>query len=182
VTSGLVLCDADSAFINPVYHSNSGGETQGAEKVWLQGESYLRPVLDPFSVGQRNSTWERNIQVKDWIHYLLSYNINFPSDADTSALEMRQKHRMQYYHVLGDSIPVSSIREDFNYRSDFFDILVDGDMIRIKGRGYGHGVGLSQEGAIEMARRHYHYTAILNYYYHEVIILPYFDLKPLFSQ
>ena len=122
------------------------------------------------------------MQVRDWIYYLLSYDIVFPEDADTSALEMKQNHRKDYYRVLEDSIAVSSIREDFNYRSDFFDILVDGDMIRINGRGYGHGVGLSQEGAIEMAGRRYHYTAILNYYYHQVYILPYFDLKPLFSQ
>ena len=182
VTSGLVLCDEDSVLINPVYHSNSGGETQDAEKVWLRRESYLKPVLDPFSIGQRNSEWERNMQVRDWIYYLLSYNITFPEDADTSSLEMRKTHRQEYYRVLGDSIAVSSIREDFNYRSDFFDVLVDGNMIRIKGRGYGHGVGLSQEGAIEMAVRRYHYTAILNYYYHKVSILPYFDLKQLFSQ
>ncbi len=182
VTSGLVISDEDSVLINPVYHSNSGGETQGAEKVWLKGESYLKPVLDAFSEGQRNSVWDRNIQLRDWIYYLLSYDIVFPEDGDTFQLEMRQNHRMDYYRVLGDSIPVSSIREDFSYRSDFFDILVDGDMIRIKGRGYGHGVGLSQEGAIEMARRRYHYTAILNYYYHKVRILPYFDLKQLFSQ
>ena len=121
------------------------------------------------------------MHIRDWIYYLLSYNIVFPEDADTSALEMKQNHRKDYYRVLEDSIAVSSIREDFNYRSDFFDVLVDGDMIRIKGKGYGHGVGLSQEGAIEMAGRRYHYTAILNYYYHQVLILPYFDLKPLFS-
>jgi len=182
VTSGLVICEEDSSIINPVYHSNSGGETQGAEKVWLKGEPYLKPVLDPFSEGKMNSVWERNMQVRDWIYYLMSYDITFPEDADTTALEMRQNHRREYYKVLEDSIHVSSIREDFSYRSDFFDVLVDGEMIRIKGRGYGHGVGLSQEGAIEMAGRRYHYTSILNYYYHKVLILPYFGLKELFSQ
>jgi stage II sporulation protein D len=50
-------------------------------------------------------------------------------------------------------------------------------MIRIKGKGYGHGVGLSQEGALEMASRRYHYTAILNYYYHGIQIVPYFFLE-----
>jgi len=177
VTDGLVLCDQDTNLINPVYHSNSGGETRGAEKVWLKEESYLKPVLDPFSTGQRNAAWERNMLVGDWIMYLLSYEIRFPRDGDTSALEMRMKHRREFYRVFGDSIPVANIRDDFNYRSDFFDILVDGNMIRIKGRGYGHGVGLSQEGAMEMARRRYHYTAILNYYYYGIQIIPYFFLE-----
>ena len=176
VTNGLVLCDKDTALINPVFHSNSGGETRGAGKVWLKDESYLRPVLDPFSVGQRNSTWERNMHVRDWIMYLLSYGIRFPAKADTMGLEMRLKHRQDYYRVFGDSIAVSTIREDFNYRSDFFDVIVDGRMVRIKGRGYGHGVGLSQEGAMEMAERRYHYTAILNYYYYGIQIVPYFYL------
>lgn len=181
VTAGLVVCDEDTALINPVYHANSGGETRGAEKVWLKGEPYLRPVLDPFSLGQRNASWERSMHTRDWIMYLLSFGIHFPPKADTSALEMRLRHRQDYYRVFGDSIPVSQIRDDFSYRSDFFDVILDGDMIRIKGRGYGHGVGLSQEGAIEMARRNYHYTAILNYYYHRILILPYFSVKELFS-
>jgi stage II sporulation protein D len=182
VTSSLVICDRDTNLINPVYHSNSGGETQGAEKVWLKGEPYLKPVLDPFSVGQRNASWERKMALRDWLNYLLSYNIRFPADADTADLEMHLRHRTGYYRVFDDSLAVSSIREDFNFRSDYFDVLVDRDTVRIAGRGYGHGVGLSQEGAIEMARRRYHYTAILNYYYDEIMILPYFDLKDLFSQ
>lgn len=181
VTDGLVLCDEDSVLINPVYHSNSGGETRGAEKAWLKEEPYLRPVLDPFSVGQKNAVWERSMQVRDWLMYLLSYGIRFPEKADTSELEMHMKHRQDYYRVLGDSIPVADIRDDFNYRSDFFDVLVDGDRVRIQGRGYGHGVGLSQEGAIEMARRRYHYTAILKTYYYGVQIIPWFDVKELFS-
>jgi stage II sporulation protein D len=181
VTDGLVISVDDTLLINPVYHSNSGGETRGAEKVWLKGESYLRPVLDPFSIGQRNASWERSMHVSDWIHYLYSYGIPFPEKADTSELEMRMKHRREYYRVFDDSIAVRSIREDFDYRSDFFNVLLDGDMVRIRGRGYGHGVGLSQEGATEMARRRYHYTAILNYYYHGIQIVPWFSLKALFS-
>ena len=32
VTSGLVICDLDTVLINPVYHSNSGGETVGLRR------------------------------------------------------------------------------------------------------------------------------------------------------
>lgn len=181
VTNGLVLSINDTTLINPVYHSNSGGETRGAEKVWLKSESYLRPVLDPFSLGQKNARWERRISLRDWSNYLRSYGVRVPEDAEDWDFEMRLKHRRDFYRVFGDSIPVISIRKDFDYRSDYFDVLVEEDMILIRGRGYGHGVGLSQEGAMEMAGRRYHYTAILHYYYHGIRIVPYFDLKPLFS-
>jgi len=38
----------------------------------------------------------------------------------------------------------------------------------MNGRGYGHGVGLSQEGAMEMARQGYSYSDIIRYYYFDV--------------
>lgn len=40
-----------------------------------------------------------------------------------------------------------------------------GDSITLKGTGYGHGVGLSQYGAIEMAKAGKDYKAILSFYY-----------------
>ena len=41
-------------------------------------------------------------------------------------------------------------------------------MVVFKGRGFGHGVGLSQEGAMNMAERGYSFTEILHYYYDDV--------------
>lgn len=181
VTSALVLCLQDTVLINPVYHANSGGETCGAGMVWLKEEPYLKAVLDPFSLGQKNASWESRIPVGDWVSYLRSRGISVPESARGEDFEMRMRHRQEYYRVFADSLRVGQIRDDFNYRSDFFDVLPREGMILIRGRGYGHGVGLSQEGAMEMARRHYHYTAILNYYYYGISIVPYFDLKPLIS-
>ena len=76
------------------------------------------------------------MQVRDWIHYLFSYYIPFPEGADTSGLEMHLEHRREFYRVFDDSLAVSVIRDDFSYRSDFFDVLVEGDRVRIMGRGY----------------------------------------------
>lgn len=42
--------------------------------------------------------------------------------------------------------------------------------ITISGRGYGHGVGMSQYGAVEMAKQGYAYIDILKYYYSDVDI------------
>ena len=41
----------------------------------------------------------------------------------------------------------------------------------LKGRGYGHGVGLCQEGAMEMASQGYSYAEILHFYYSGVHII-----------
>lgn len=50
-------------------------------------------------------------------------------------------------------------------------MFVNEDEIIIKGRGYGHGVGLSQEGAAIMAEKGFSFTDILNFYYKGVQII-----------
>ncbi|MDZ7845932.1 MAG: hypothetical protein U5L96_03675 [Owenweeksia sp.] len=61
------------------------------------------------------------------------------------------------------------MRRKFNLRSTFFDVTEGpGNQVTLKGRGYGHGVGLSQDGAMEMARRGYSYREIIDYYYEGV--------------
>ena len=86
-------------------------------------------------------------------------------------------HRQRYYSPFGDSLLLSEIRRDWGLRSDFFNIVRSGGDLLLKGRGYGHGVGLSQEGAMNMARSGYHYTEILNYYYHDIHIIHFLVLE-----
>jgi stage II sporulation protein D len=176
VTDGLVLADEDSVLISAAYHANSGGETRGAEQAWLNGKHYLRPVLDPFSLNQPGARWKKSIPAGEWIRYLHTNGVLIGELLDTSILEMPVKHRQDYYLFGQDSLLLSKIRDDFQLRSDFFGVSFEGDQVVLTGMGYGHGVGLSQEGAMEMARKGYHYTAILNYYYHQIQIIHYMFL------
>jgi stage II sporulation protein D len=48
-------------------------------------------------------------------------------------------------------------------------------MIRLKGRGYGHGVGLCQDGAMQMARKGKTYQEIIQHYFVGVSIINYSD-------
>jgi len=176
VTDGLVMADEDSVLINAAYHANSGGETRGAEQAWLNGRNYLRPVLDPFSLNQPGARWQKSIPAGDWIRYLQTKGFIMGELLDTSVLEMPVKHRQDYYRSGQDSLLLSVIRDDYQLRSDFFGVKLEGDHIVLDGRGYGHGVGLSQEGAMEMTRKGYHYTAILNYYFHQIQIIHYMFL------
>jgi stage II sporulation protein D len=49
-------------------------------------------------------------------------------------------------------------------------VVKEGNLITFKGRGYGHGVGLCQEGAMVMAARGFKYSEIIRFYYSDVII------------
>ena len=41
----------------------------------------------------------------------------------------------------------------------------------LKGKGYGHGVGLCQQGAIHMGELHYSFKKILEYYYTDISLV-----------
>ena len=77
---------------------------------------------------------------------------------------------MAFYHhpVLG--IPLRDIRQQFKLKSTFFTNFLDGNEVLIRGKGYGHGVGLCQEGAMRMAKYNYNYIQIAIYYFPGVII------------
>ena len=49
--------------------------------------------------------------------------------------------------------------------SAFFTIAKDGENYIIKGGGYGHGIGMSQNGANEMAKAGKNYEEILTFFY-----------------
>jgi stage II sporulation protein D len=57
------------------------------------------------------------------------------------------------------------IREKFDLKSSFFSVSMEENQVVLKGRGYGHGVGLCQEGAMVMAKKGFDYTQILGYYF-----------------
>lgn len=58
-----------------------------------------------------------------------------------------------------------------NVRSTLFEIADNGASIDIHGKGWGHGIGMCQVGAMEMGRLGYTYKDILNYYYPQAQIV-----------
>jgi stage II sporulation protein D len=176
-TEGLIITDLDSLPAITAFHSNSGGETQGAEKVWLTSVPYLKAVLDPFSIGQPNERWEVTISADRWLDYLKKNGFVISKKPDYKRFEFAQQHRAVYYQAGDHKIEFRKIREDWNLKSAFFSVIYNNGSFILKGRGYGHGVGLSQEGAINMSRKGYHYSDILNFYYYNIHIINYRLLK-----
>ena len=57
------------------------------------------------------------------------------------------------------------IREKLSLRSAYFTVSDSGDSLTFTVHGYGHGVGMSQEGANAYAKKGMTYTEILEKYY-----------------
>jgi stage II sporulation protein D len=168
-TRGLVILDKDSTLIISAFHSNCGGETSSSEDVWLLPQPYLKSVVDPYCHASRNAIWRKSFPVNEWVSYIRKSGYNGKMD-DPSVFNFVQKSRLVDYKTGSFSMPLRSLRSDLNLRSTFFSVYAIGDSIVLKGRGYGHGVGLCQEGAMEMAAKGFNYKQIIDFYYFGVLI------------
>ena len=65
----------------------------------------------------------------------------------------------------------TDIRKKLDLRSTDFNINIRDNMVYITTNGYGHGVGMSQYGANEMAKKGYGYEDILKHYYSNIEIV-----------
>lgn len=168
-TKGQVILGPDSTLIIAAFHSNCGGETAASENVWLTHEPYLKKITDPFCTGSRNSSWRVSMSREEWTGYF--EKAGYRGDRNNPALlNFSQRTRMTEFSAGEFSLPLRQIRADLNLRSSFFSISLSGDSVVINGRGYGHGVGLCQEGAMNMAMKGFDYRQIINFYYTGVFL------------
>jgi len=166
-SAGMVLVDENNNLILASFHANSGGQTINSEDVWVTATPYLKGRVDTFSLGMRGSTWQREYSVNEWLNLLqrhYRYDINNPTKRQ-NALNFVQNERLRHFH---ENIPLRDMRRDLGLRSTFFSVRQEGDKVILDGRGYGHGVGLSQEGAIRKIREGFTVEEVLKFYYTNV--------------
>lgn len=169
LTKNEVIVNKDNNLILAAFHANCGGETESSINTWLRSENYLVPVKDSYCANTSNSAWEKKITLADWKKYLAEQGIKTKS-LPISSLEMKKAGRQNYYRVGKDSILTRQIRADWNLKSSFFQILIKKNEVIIKGKGYGHGVGLCQVGAMNMAVQGFSSENIVNFYFKNVRI------------
>jgi stage II sporulation protein D len=168
-TRGQVILDQDSMLINSAFHSNCGGMTASSADVWITDQPYLKSVTDPYCLNSRNATWEKKISTNEWIEYLVKSGYTGKTN-DLGLLSFYQNKRWINYKAGSFSMPFEKIRDDLKLRSSFFSVIAAKDSVTFRGKGYGHGVGLCQEGAMEMALQGNNYKQIIAFYYSGVII------------
>ena len=171
-TEGKVIRDAQGTPIIAAFHSNCGGRTQNSEDAWSSSLPYLRSVVDSFCFDQPHGRWESKIPLTQWKAYLqktISTNNPVPPGHGES-LDLIDPTRQKYYTYRGQQIPMRQIRNDLNLKSAWFTITELQDTILLRGRGYGHGVGLCQEGAMKLADLDCSYDQIIRFYYKNVHI------------
>jgi stage II sporulation protein D len=161
-TRGLILADKLGMPVSAVYHSNCGGRTASASMVWNSWVNFLTPVNDPFCNKSANQNWTKELTLEAWKNYLSAKGLPVQ---DQASLCLTGSDRQQFFNPAKKMLPLTVIREDLNLKSAFFQVEISGNTAIIHGHGFGHGLGLCQQGAMEMAKVGYTYVDILMFYY-----------------
>ena len=146
------------------FHSSSGGYTENVEDIWTSPLPYLRSVVD-YDHESPVFEWQQIVPVSK-IRNLVA---GIGKVKGLQPAEITPRGRVITMKVTGDrgttTISGKKLRKTLDLRSTLFRVSTDGDNLHIKGRGFGHGLGLSQWGAYYLAQQGVNYHQILAHYY-----------------
>lgn len=169
-TEDIVIVDHEINLITAAFHSNCGGHTVNAEVAWSKPVPYLIGRCDTFCVSMPHSHWEKRLPAEKWNSYIKQKR----GSGDLASLSdggILGECNPMYCHDSTLQIPRRAMRTDLKLRSTQFDIEHTSGEVIFKGRGFGHGVGLCQEGAMRMSKLGYSYKDIIHFYYTDVHLI-----------
>lgn len=174
-TRGEVLT-YDGRPINALYHSTSGGRTELPEEVFGRSFPYLQSVecdssSSPFYI------WERRIQLKELEQVL---KLDPIGKIDVASRTKTGRARKVTFTGTGYEkvYEANDLRKILGWKrlpSTWFNIVMSGNLVIFRGKGYGHGVGMCQWSSMEMAKKGFNYKEILARFYPGTVIKLYED-------
>jgi len=170
-TRGIYIVDSISnELVDGFFHANCGGQTSSADYIWRENISYLQPFKDTFCIYTKQATWEKRIPKNEWRDFLVTTYF-FPIEDSvyrSNIFTFEQVDRKIFYLSPHLGIPLRDIRVKFKLKSTYFSCYPEGNEVVLKGKGFGHGVGMCQEGAMSMANKGFDYEKIVRHYFDQI--------------
>ena len=177
-TKGEVLLDAGNRVAESYFSASCGGATANITSLWgAPAPPYLRGVVDEYCATDAHHNWTDVISEKQLLKAM-------QSDARTNVGSRLVGVRVLRHDASGraESIDIEGERRltvkgwDFKIivgralgwnllKSSRFEISRSGPNFVFRGSGFGHGLGLCQEGAHVMASRGANYRQIIGKYF-----------------
>ena len=174
------------------YSKCCGGRTELFSTCWEDVDlPYLQSVEDPFCDCENSSILSQvlndyDLHTADFHDWTVQYTtdelselvrtrtgIDFGTIVALEAVERGPSGRIKYLRitgtlreeVIGKELAIRKALSSSHLKSSAFEIETLPDAFVLRGRGWGHGVGLCQIGAAVMASEGYTYEQILKHYY-----------------
>lgn len=153
--------------IESFYFAMSNGKTENVSAVFGESLPYLISVeskwdnetIKNYEVNTQLSTAEFCNKLNISCNSIVINNQIYDDTGRTKEITINEKQ-----------FSGTDVRKLLGLRSTDFTIEINGEIINIKTKGYGHGVGMSQYGANGMAKEGYDCYEILKYYYKDIEI------------
>lgn len=191
-TSGLVLTYKGS-LINAYYHSTSAGFLASKHEVWggvkepyLMSHKDLNPYGKPWSYRSKYSSWKKTYS---WSKVTQLFKKNAKKSRYTPSISFNKVRNLEVVaRTSSGRVKILKVKTDngsFTVHGDktrwlfqeksilpsaWFSVITGTKVLTIKGKGFGHGIGLDQMGARERSRKGQSYKTILSAYYRSATI------------
>ncbi len=161
-TTGQILTYNNKPIL-AAFHACSGGHTENVEDVWSQPLPYLRGVAG----------YDDNVTACQWVKTVTGEELNqkITGIGTVQALTpvLSPYGSVKSMKFIGDrgtrELRGDALRTALGLRSTRFTITAEPLGLRFDGRGWGHGLGMSQWGAYNLAQQGVKYQQILSHYY-----------------
>lgn len=162
-------------YINAFFHSNSGGQTASAkEGLNLDGDyEYLKVVkTKENSENSKNYEFKAVFSKNEILNALRNIGASVSNISSFKIGEKGESGRCITFIIGGKEVNANTFRlaiGSTKLKSTLIsDISVSDTSVTFTGKGYGHGVGLSQEYAIVLAKEGKNYKQILDYFFKDI--------------
>ena len=172
----VILCGGVP--ILAVFHSSSAGMTRAAGQVWLNDLPYLQSVTSPEQGNSIPNYYSRTEFTQEQFREKVlaaepEADLSGPAETWLQNAVTDTAGSVSTVDVGGVTVKGSTLRSILGLRSACFEWEVQDGKLVFFVTGYGHGVGMSQYGAQQMAKDGADYLEILTHYYTGVTVEAY---------
>lgn len=159
-TSGEYLT-YDGQIIKAFFFSTSSGKTENCKDVFGENLPYLVSVSSTWDESSPSYLDKKTFSKKDFYEKL---NLPYEDELDIE-ITRNDTNSINTITINDNEMKGTDFRYELDLKSTNIDINETDNQIEITSKGFGHGVGLSQFGAQQLALKGYKYDEILKYYY-----------------
>ena len=161
----------DDKVIDALFFSTSNGYTEDADLVFNLNLPYLKSVESKWD--EKESSAFSTTTVIPLNKFYEKLNLKYNKELKVEIIKRSPTNRVLELKINNQKFTGKDLYNSLSLRSTDFIITQIGTNVFIDMKGYGHGVGMSQYGALGMAKEGYSYKDILSHYYQNTTIKKY---------
>ena len=155
----------DNKVVDALFFSTSNGYTEDSKNIFNFECEYLKSVESPWD--KDVSTAFLTKKTMSLSNFYQKLNLPYNKNLNIEILKRSKTNRILSIKINNIEFKGTDIYNKLSLKSTDFEIELLGNDIKITTKGYGHGVGMSQYGALGMAKEGYTYDKILKHYYND---------------